>query len=164
MTEPTQNPEIKERIEAYWTAFLSVAGLPPETRYYDASCFGMEAALARELLDLVLEGKKRATASCLEAYLREGEPLPAPGDYTIVTDFGGNPEGVIRTTAVHLIPFNEMTFEVCSREGEDACLETWKAGHMKFFSAEGRELGYEFTEEMTVVFEDFELVYGGAHE
>ena len=164
MTELTRNPETKEKIESYWNGFLSEAGLPPETRYYDASYFGMGEALARELLDLVLAGKKRATAGCLEAYLREGEPLPVPGDYTIVTDFYGNPEGIIRTTAVTLIPFNEMTFEVCGREGEDECLETWKAGHRKFFTAEGRELGYEFTEEMPVVFEDFELVYGGAHE
>jgi uncharacterized protein YhfF len=164
MTESTRNPETKQRIEAYWAAFLADRGLDPATRYYDASYFGMDEALARELLDLVLQGKKRATAGCLEAYLREGEPLPVPGDYTIVTDFYGNPEGVIRTTAVTLIPFNEMTFEVCSREGEDECLETWKAAHLKFFTADGLDLGYEFNEEMLVVFEDFELVYGGCHE
>lgn len=148
-----------EKIEAYWQAFLRQAGLDPATRYYDASYFGRGEAMARELLDLILSGRKRATAGCLESYRMEGEDLPVPGDYTIVTDFHGNPGCILRTTAVRLIPFREMTFDICSREGEDECLETWKEGHARFFTADGLELGYVFNEDMDVVFEDFEVVY-----
>jgi len=57
------------------------------------------------------------------------------------------------------LPFNEITFEICKREGEDDTLESWKRGHKHFFIEEGKMLGYEFTETMPVVFEDFEVVF-----
>ena len=41
---------------------------------------GRGEAMARALLDLILSGRKRATAGCLESYRMEGEDLPAPGD------------------------------------------------------------------------------------
>lgn len=44
-------------------------------------------------------------------------------------------------------------------EGEDDTLESWRAGHIRFFKEEGNELGYEFSNDMPVVFEDFEIVY-----
>jgi len=52
-----------------------------------------------------------------------------------------------------------MTFEICKREGEDECLETWLRGHVRFFTEEGKAMGYEFNEDMLIVFEDFEVVY-----
>ncbi|NCU32931.1 MAG: ASCH domain-containing protein, partial [Candidatus Moranbacteria bacterium] len=53
----------------------------------------------------------------------------------------------------------DMTFEVCKLEGEDESLESWQKGHEKFFRAEGKSLGYTFTEELPIVFEEFVCVY-----
>lgn len=33
------------------------------------------------------------------------------------------------------------------------------SGYISFFKEEGKELGYKFSEEMPVVFEEFEVVY-----
>jgi len=55
--------------------------------------------------------------------------------------------------------FEEMTFDICKREGEDDTLESWQTGHRKYFAMEAEELGYEFTEEMPILFEDFEMVW-----
>jgi uncharacterized protein YhfF len=52
-----------------------------------------------------------------------------------------------------------MTYEICKREGEDDNLESWQKNHFKYFTDEGSELGYEFTQESLVVFEDFHVVY-----
>ena len=57
------------------------------------------------------------------------------------------------------MPFRDMTFDVCKREGEDDTLESWQQGHRKFFAMEAAELGYEFNEDMPVLFEDFEVVW-----
>ena len=43
--------------------------------------------------------------------------------------------------------------------GEDECLETWQEAHRRFFTQDGDEMGYAFTEDMPVLFEDFEVVY-----
>ena len=51
------------------------------------------------------------------------------------------------------------TYDIVKREGEDDNLESWRQGHIRFFTAEGKDLGYTFGEDMLVVFEDFEVVY-----
>ena len=144
-------------IELFWQEFLQKTGRPTETAYFDCFHFDLNERSANELLALVLSGKKRATASSLYAFA-PGE-APNPGNLSIVTDFAGNPHCVIETRAVQIIPFSEMTFDICSREGEDECLETWKEGHRHFFTLDAEELGYAFTEDMPVLFEDFEVIY-----
>lgn len=151
---------IKEMaIQNYWSRYLLANNMDPDTKYYEAMYFGMTEPLANSLLELVLSGQKRATASSLWAFEAEGIPLPKVGDLSIVTDWEGIPHCIIKTTAITIIPFSEMTFDICKREGEDETLESWREAHGKFFAMEGETLGYEFSEDMPVVFEDFEIVW-----
>lgn len=86
--------------------------------------------------------------------------MPKAGDYSIVTDWDGNPRCVIQTKKVTVLPFKEITYELCKKEGEDDNLESWQRNHRAFFTAEGKEeLHYEFTEDLMVVFEEFDVVY-----
>jgi|SRR5690625_241951 len=114
---------------------------------------------ANELLRLVLIGQKKATASSLCSYVLKGERNPKVGDLSIVIDWEGIPKYVIKTTAVNILPFSDMTYDICKREGEDDSLESWQDGHTRFFKEEGKEVGYDFSPDMPVVFEDFEVVY-----
>lgn len=146
-------------LERFWQDFLNATKRNQDTKYCDAYHFERTEYWANELLRLVLIGQKQATASSYQAFIAENSPLPKVGDLNIVTDFFGNPKGVVETTNVTILPFKEMTYEIVKREGEDDHLESWQKGHMKFFKAEGKELGYEFNEDMLVVFEDFKLIY-----
>ena len=148
-----------QRIEEVWKRFLEAKKMDPNTKYIESFHFELTEKWANELLRLVLEGRKRATASSLFAYSQDGQSMPKVGDYSIVTDWDGNPKCVIQTTTVQTIPYSEMTFDVCKREGEDENLESWRKGHQKFFTEEGKEMGYEFSEDMLIVFEDFQVVY-----
>ena len=56
------------------------------------------------------------------------------------------------------MPYKDITFEIAVLEGEDDSLESWRKNHEKFFKEEGRLLGYEFSEDMPVIFEEFEVV------
>jgi len=143
----------------YWEQYLLKNNLNPETKYYEAMYFGMTEELANSLLEMVLSGKKKATASSLWAFEKEKLPLPKVGDLSIVTDWAGTPYCIMKTTAITMIPFCEMTFDICKREGEDDTLESWREGHGKFFTMEGEAMGYVFSEDMPVVFEDFEIVW-----
>lgn len=145
--------------EGFWAGFLRETGRDTDTRYFECFHFEMSEKWANELLRLVLIGQKRATASSLWAFEKEGGRLPGAGDLSIVTDWEGNPRCVIQTTAVTVMPFRDITFDICRREGEDDDLESWRRGHTRFFTEEGKELGYAFSEDMPVVFEDFEVVY-----
>ena len=120
--------------------------------------FDLNEESANHLLKLVLEGKKRATSSSLRGYQVEDEPLPKVGDMSVITDWDGNDGCVIRTVSVEIIRFGDMTFDIAKLEGEDECLETWREKHIRFFTEEGKEVGYTFDEDMPVVFERFEIV------
>ena len=147
------------RADAYWNQFLQEKGLGQDIAYIECFHFDLTAHWANALLQLVLEGKKRATASSLHYFGNNNLPLPKAGDYSIVTDWAGTPHCVIRTTKVTILPFQNVTWELCKKEGEDESLESWQRGHMHFFTEDGKAEGYEFTPEMPVVFEEFELVY-----
>lgn len=146
-------------VEAFWQEFLERSGRDSSTTYFDCFHFELTEKLANQLLDLVLSGQKQATASSLRAFEVQGSRIPQVGDLNIVTDWAGTPRCVIETTAVTIIPFKDMTYEICKREGEDDSLESWRQGHIRFYMGEGKELGYEFSEEMPVVFEDFKVVF-----
>ena len=109
------------------------------------------------LLDLVLKGIKKATSSSYDGY-EEDEEMPKVGDLSVITDWDGNPRCVIRTTNVRIIPFKDITYDIAKLEGEDENLESWRKTHEKFFKAEGEELGYTFSDNMNVLFEEFEVV------
>jgi len=119
--------------------------------------FGMTEDMANDLLKLVLAGKKRATASSFLGY-GDDEPLPKVGEISVITDWKGTPGCVIQTTNVRIIPYCEITYDIAKLEGEDDTLESWQKNHEAFFREEGQQLGYTFTEDMPVVFEEFKVV------
>lgn len=145
-------------IEKFWNKYLSSADLPMRP-CPEVFAFGGEREQANELLNLVLTGKKTATSSAYPAYELEGEAIPQKGDISILTDFDGRPYCVLENTDVSLIPFGEMTFDICKREGEDDCLESWRKKHIDFFTKDASESGYIFNEEMIIVFEDFKVIW-----
>ncbi len=146
-------------VKAFWQKFLEAKNLPQDTKCLEVFYFDITKESAAHLLSLVLSGKKKATASSLYHYQATGEAIPTVGSYSIVTDFDGVPHCVIKTTAIHIVPFKDLTYEVVKREGEDENLASWRSNHIHFFTEDGKASGYQFDWEMPVVFEDFEVVY-----
>ncbi len=146
-------------VREYWKNFLAQTGRSPDLRYCFCGYMGPTRQIADELLSLILSGKKTATTSCLPSYRAAGEPIPKAGSLSVITDWEGNPGCVIENTNVTVLPFCEMTFDVCKREGEDGDLASWQATHFAIFAQEGEELGYTFTQDTPIVFEDFKVIY-----
>ena len=120
--------------------------------------FELTEKACNELLDLVLQGKKRATSSSLASFRAEGTAAPEEGELSVITDWDGHPCCVIRTTKVRVIPYKDIPFGLARLEGEDDTLASWRKNHEAFFREEGKSLGYSFSEDMEVVFEEFEVV------
>lgn len=114
--------------------------------------FGDGPQLADELLQLVLAGEKTATCSSYVAY--QQEKVPQIGDYSVILDGRGEARCVIRTRALLLIRFCDVSAELAAKEGEgDQSLACWREGHQAFFTREGT-----FAPDMWLVFEEFERV------
>lgn len=112
------------------------------------------------LAELTRTGMKTATASSGPLYALEGEPLPEAGEYSVVLNSRDEAVCVTHTTRVYTMPFCEVTADHAYKEGEgDRSLEYWRRVHENFFRAELAEAGLEFSPEMPVVCEEFEVVY-----
>ncbi|MGN0766467.1 MAG: ASCH domain-containing protein [Christensenellales bacterium] len=149
---------MNDAIKEFWRKFLENSGLDESIECSDCFCFELSESSANKLLELVLSGEKRATSSSALAY-GDAEAIPKVGQYSIVTDWGGRPRCVIKTTRVRIVPFKDITYEMCILEGEDDTLESWRNGHRRFFITDGERSGYDFTDDMPVVFEEFENVF-----
>ena len=111
------------------------------------------------LAQLVMDGIKTATCSGLIFYELENEPLPSVDDYNIVLSSKDEPLAIIRTSDVKIMPMNEVPEEFAIAEGEgDRTYRYWKDVHVEFFTVELRKLGLEYSEDMKLVCERFELV------
>lgn len=120
--------------------------------------FELTEKACNTLLDLVLKGQKRATSSSLAAFELGDETIPKEGELSVITDWDGNPRCVVRTKKVYILPYEEITYDLAKLEGEDETLDSWKRSHERFFTREGEMLGYHFSPQMPVVFEEFEIV------
>lgn len=164
-----------ERITRFWDAARPSAGrtshggavgersenvVPPE-----AWAFGDSPRLADELLGLVLAGTKTATASAVWEYEAAGEPLPRPGDLSIVLDGAGEPRALLRTTDVTTVPFEDVTAEHADAEGEDdRTLESWRTEHERYWRRTLADIGREFDPSMPVVCERFRVLFSAGPE
>lgn len=115
--------------------------------------FGDSPELADELANLVIKGLKTASCGSLFSFENEEEP-PTVGSYSIILDGTGVPVCVIRTIAMFLMRFSDVTEELARKEGEgDLSLNYWRKGHQSFFEREGT-----YSENMEIVFEEFQLI------
>lgn len=149
-------------INQMWKNYLNLIGEDEFTTKleYNSWSFGDNEALANELVELVLKGEKTATTSLHYLYELETEVLPKEEQLAIITDFSGNAKCIIETKHVNVLPFSKVKAEFAFKEGEgDKSLEYWKKGHIDFFNRGLKDFNKEFSEDMLVVCEEFEVIY-----
>ena len=148
-------------VEELWAAFAAARpDLAGPATTFEAWHFCDNQADADELVELVLAGRKTATAGALWSYEDEGEPAPQPGSLSVVTDWSGAGRCVIRTVAVEIVPFDEVSPEFAAAEGEgDLSLAFWREAHWAAFSREFEGTERSPAPDMPVVCERFEVVY-----
>lgn len=115
--------------------------------------FGDSAELSARLIQLVRQGKKRATCGALRDFEDEPDSMPVVGRTDICAHWDGTPALVIKTTKVEKIRFCDVTEAMALAEGENDTLEGWRKGHKAFFKRNG---GWD--PEMMLVFEHFDLI------
>lgn len=149
-------------VRKMWEKYLSTIeeNKKPKANRFTAWHFSNNREVANELAKLVLKGIKRGTTSSLLALQHENEPIPEGGDYSIITDYDGNAQCVIRTTEITITPFNLVTSDFAAIEGEgDKSLEYWQKVHRRYLTEEIESLGISFSEDTPVICETFEVVY-----
>jgi uncharacterized protein YhfF len=151
--------EITAAVLQFWQAFLTATPQRAPHRFYEAFHFSDNETDANELAQLVMAGRKRATAALVSSFGDEGKRLPQPGDLSVVTNWRGDPLCVIETLRIDIVPFEEVSEEFAATEGEgDGSLRYWREAHWAYFQRECAAAGREAHSRMMVVCERFELV------
>lgn len=150
---------VSDEVKKFWADFCSSHSVDLNEPY-QVWYFGNTAEMADELTDLVLAGRKVATASLLKTNEIEPSNAPIEGGYSVVTDFRGRPRCVLQTTAVTQVRFKDVQPDFAAAEGEgDLSIEYWRTVHRDYFSREAAEHGFEFNDESVVCCERFRLLY-----
>jgi uncharacterized protein YhfF len=152
--------KIPKSIHFFWEAFEDAVGYDASEHFYEMFHFDDNESDANELAELVLLGVKRATAGLQWAYEAENKPLPKSGILSVVTNWQAEPQCVIETINVEIVPFDEVTERFAATEGEgDKTLRYWQEVHWLYFGRECERIGKERSLRMPVVCEEFRVVY-----
>jgi uncharacterized protein YhfF len=167
--DPVSDDEAARAIDEFWQVargrarLSTLGGVLGETPAASVAppvwTFGDSPELADELLALVLDGTKTATAELVWSFEAAEEPLPLVGNLSIVLDGSGAPRALLRTTKVDVVPFDQVSEEHARLEGEgDRTLATWRAEHERYWRRT-MPAGRAFAAGVLVVCERFRLLY-----
>ena len=122
--------------------------------------------LRRELVDLVLAGKKTATAGLLVELELDGEQLPTPGLREVIIDADDQFVGEIETTECRVMRMADVDDQFARDEGEGfADAAEWRLAHERFWNRYLDELRdrlgdpqWSLTDDTQVICQRFRLV------
>jgi 5-formyltetrahydrofolate cyclo-ligase len=84
-------------------------------------------AIADELVELYLAGKKTAGSGLVKDYETAGDPLPKVGDQWTILDSRRRPRATAKTVRVEIHRFRDVPVEIAIAEGEgDLSLDYWR--------------------------------------
>ena len=140
-----------------WKAFLKNA---PEAPAKEVDAWHYSGEDGDRLAELTARGIKTATSSAYPVFEAVGETLPRSGEYSVVTRRDGTAVCVVYTSKVYVIPYKDVSEAHAWREGEgDRSLSYWRKVHQAFFTECLEQQGLLFSEEMSVVCEEFSRVF-----
>ncbi|MBW7930990.1 MAG: ASCH domain-containing protein [Gammaproteobacteria bacterium] len=123
---------------------------------YRVRPIGNTPQLSRSLLQLIARGEKTGLFSDPAAM----DPVPAAGEYFIFTDHAGKPHCMVRLTESRVLRFADVG------PAETACESpaardpaAWRKIHGRYWQGVCAAAGREFSEEMPLLFQRFELLY-----
>ncbi len=143
--------------EIYYSEVLQ--GYSLNGKHFDVWHFCNNESDANNLAELVRKGIKCATASLYDVYQAENEPIPVIDFHSVIINYDGLPQSIIRTTKIDVVPFEEVSAEFARIEGEgDKSLKYWRRVHIEFFSEESELCNVSFTPRSLVICEQFEVL------
>ena len=145
--------------DKFWNDFIKSKNLDPDTGCSGDINFESKGITNDGQIAAILSGQRTVLFSSFASYSIDGEPLPVSGELYLVFDRGNNPRAVIELESVNIVPFNQVTWEMASKESEDSNLEEWRIKEQEILEEEGDIMGFEFNPDIKIVVQSFHLIY-----
>ncbi|MGP1588193.1 MAG: ASCH domain-containing protein [Treponemataceae bacterium] len=147
-------------IDEFWNKFLQGSKIDPKKVCFCGELsLGEEAETSSYYILRLLSGQKTVFATSYYSFEIDRIPLPKSGSFFVVTDWQSKPYAVIEVTNVTTLPFNQVPWSIACREDEANSIEEWREIKSEFFEEDAQIMGYEFNQNMPVVFEEFKVLY-----
>ena len=145
--------------EDFWGAFLEQTGRPETTVMTDATYFGTSEEESVAIMEQLVVGEKTAVGHCIPAYLATKKRMPRIGDYTMVTDFYGNPCCILYTADVTIAPMEEIPEDLRRKEYPELTPEQWLALKQEESRALADRMKFHYNDGIPLLMETVEMVY-----
>ena len=133
---------------------MKQAPVPEAYEHLPQWAFGDSKEMANELCALVLAGTKTATCTALYSFELDDQPVPEPGNRSVILDGNGDARCVIECVEAEAVPFADVDEAFARDEGEgDRTLKSWRKAHQKFFERQGY-----FDPDMLLICERFRVI------
>lgn len=142
----------------FWTAFLEQTGVPENSYCGRYTYFGSSEEASVEILEQLLRGEKTLISHCVPHYIVTRTPMPKVGDYTMVTDFYGNPCCILKTEDVTIVPLPEVEEGMILGECQGNITQ-WRQGKQEEFQAMAKQGGFHYSDELPVLLEHVVVVF-----
>lgn len=146
-------------LDEYWNNFLEKTNRDKDEKCAGDLFFEGKNFINAELNSIVLAGQKTAFFTTLATFTIDGEPLPVSGELYILVDNQNKPLCVLEMESVNIIPFNEVTWDMAQKEGECSSFGEWKEKMQEYIEDEGHVLGFDYSEDIKLVFQTFKVIY-----
>ena len=155
-------PIDRHQVERFWQRAIAAGAVDPLAPVPSVvEPFGDSQELANELIALVVDGPKRATAGALADFERDAVVLPVPSGLSIATDGHGTPRAVLRTTDVRVGPLSSVGRYPSpgTKARVTAPANPGSTITRRTFVGTCHTIGLEFDHDMATVFERYDVLY-----
>lgn len=145
--------------EEFWKKYLKETGKPENTPFSGELSFGEDPEESSFLILQIMQEKKTVFSSSYYSFEIDRVSLPKKGNVYVITDWQDTPYAIIETIDVTTLPFNCVPWSLAKKEGEADTMKEWQELKSEFFEYDADVMGYNFSQTMPVVFEEFKVVY-----
>ena len=142
----------------FWQKTKAALKLQDDESFAGELGFEARGFAGTEKIAALLAEKKRAAFSTYAVYAIDNEILPVSGEFYIVKNADEEAVCAIQIQRVEILPFNEVPWSLAALEGEDENLQEWRERTREILEEESAIIGYEFREDIKLVFMEFKIV------
>lgn len=142
----------------FWQKTKAALKLQDDESFAGELGFEAQGFAGTEKIAALLAEKKRAAFSTYAVYAIDNEILPVSGEFYIVKNADEEAVCAIQIQRVEILPFNEVPWSLAALDGEDENLQEWRERTREILEEESEIIGYEFREDIKLVFMEFKIV------
>ena len=142
----------------FWQKTKAALKLQDDESFAGELGFEAQGFAGTEKIAALLAEKKRAAFSTSAVYAIDNEILPVSGEFYIVKNADEETVCAIQIQRVEILPLNEVPWTLAALEGEDENLQEWRERTREILEEESEIIGYEFREDIKLVFMEFKIV------